>query len=419
MSKRPGVLLAMLFLISVFNYLDRQVMAILQEPIRHELHLTDTQLGALSLSFGLVYALFALPIGRLADQISRKRILLFSVAAWSMVTIATAFAASFPALLVARMSVSIGEAGVNPTAHSMIADTFPPEKRPLAVSVFAIGIPIGIMLTIALGGLIAEAVGWRNTFLCFGIPGFILAVIFQFGVAEPARGGSDGISHARPALPLRPTLLRLARSRSFMLVATGATCQAMAGFSVAYWIPSYYIRAYGLPTGTVALYVGPIFGIGGLIGMLLSAALASWLSRRDIRWQSWVPAISSLCASAIFIGVLFAPSFEASVALLFFFTVFANSFVGITDALVQSVVPLAMRGLAAAVKTSMLNLVGFGLGTQLTGALSDAFNTATDGEGLRYALSAITLGAVVAVILYLLSARHLVTDLESALRESR
>ncbi len=418
MSQNPYYLLGLLFLISVINFLDRQVLSILQEDIRADLALTDSQLGLLALGFGVLYAVFALPVGRLADSHSRKGILLACLTLWSAVTSATALVQSFVALLAARMGVAVGEAGVNPTAHSMIADRFSLTERATAIAVYGAGVPVGLMLSITLGGLIADSYGWRYTFLFFGLPGLALAIFFYLTVAEPERGEADGLKRVADQKSMWQTLRRLAHSKAYVFIVAGATAQALVGYSTLHWLPSFYIRAFDLTPSDVAVSLGPLIGVTGLVGILATAYLGDRLARRDIRWYAWVLAASMAISYPFYVLALQADSFQISLGMIAVPLFFATAFLGISNALVQSLVPVRMRGMAAAVKTICLNIVGFGVGGQVVGVLSDALSTTTAGDGLKSALTIVVTANLVALILYLISAVYLKTDIETARADS-
>ena len=176
----------MLFFVSVLNFLDRQVLAIVQEDIKLELGLSDSQLGMLALAFGAVHGLSALPVGRLADRFSRKKVLLGCLTVWSSITLLTGFVSSFGQLLATRIGVAMGEAGVTPTTYAMISDRFPLRQRARAIAAVAVGTPVGLMLSLLLGGLIADSLGWRMTFVLFGAPGLLLAAVIYFTLKGPA-----------------------------------------------------------------------------------------------------------------------------------------------------------------------------------------------------------------------------------------
>ncbi|MCW8926271.1 MAG: MFS transporter, partial [Xanthomonadales bacterium] len=181
--------LAVLTLVYTFNFIDRQLLVILQEPVKADLGLSDTQLGLLTgFAFAVFYVVCGIPIARWADKSVRRSIIAFSLAVWSFMTAISGMTQNFLQLLLARMGVGVGEAGGSPPAHSMISDIFKPTFRATALSIYSIGIYIGILIGFLLGGWIAEFFGWRLAFLVVGVPGLILALVVRFSVQEPVRG---------------------------------------------------------------------------------------------------------------------------------------------------------------------------------------------------------------------------------------
>ena len=185
--------LAIIFVTAVFNFIDRQILSILQEPIKNEFDLDDSQVGSLSLVFTVFYVGLAIPLARLADTTVRRNMLAICLSVWSLMTALCGMAQSFWHLAVARAGVGAGEAGGAPICHSMIADYFPPENRATALSVYAMGVPVGIMLGLVIGGVVAENFGWRMAFLVVGLPGLLLALVIYFTVREPPRGLSENL----------------------------------------------------------------------------------------------------------------------------------------------------------------------------------------------------------------------------------
>ena len=419
MKTNPNYLLFIVFLLSVINFLDRQVLSILQEDIKVDLSLNDSQLGMLALGFGVFYAVFALPIGRMADRFQRKTIILACLSLWSVVTSATALVQGFGTLLAARMGVAIGEAGAGPISHSMIADKFPVERRATAIAIYGAGVPVGLMLSILLGGLIAEAFGWRMTFLFFGIPGLLLAILFFLTVSEPERGSADGLSEVTEAPPLKQAVTQILSSKGFVLIVAGATAQAMVGYSMLHWLPSYFIRTYGLSVSDVAVKLGPIIGGTGLVGVLVTAAVADYLGKKDRRWYAWVLALSMVVAFPFYCAAILVKDFNLSLVLIAVPLFTGTAFLGISNALVQSLVPVRTRALSSAMKTICLNIFGFGLGGQLVGLLSDAYASDVSGEGLGFGLITVGLFNLVAMIFYLFSAKYLDADIERAVTLSK
>lgn len=406
--------LFMMFLISLLNYLDRQVLSIVQEDVKADLLLTDSQLGRLALVFGLMHALFAIPIGRVADRKPRKNILAACLVVWSGFTALCGAVGNYFLLLLARMGVGLGEAGVTPTSYSLVSDKFPLNRRATALAVLGLGIPIGSMLSLIIGGALTESIGWRMTFVVFGIPGFILALIFMLTVQAPVRGGADKIVKTKQS-KLGETFRYLFTSRSFLLVFFGATLNAMMGYSMLSWMPSFYIREFNLTPGEVGLTYGLVLGGVGLVSILSSAYLADTLGKKDVRWYSWIMGISILLSTPLTYLALTGTTFYSSLAFFALGTFFAQATLAITNALIQSTAPVQMRGVASAIKTTGLSFLGYGLGGYIIGILSDYFATDNPGEGLKQALIYGLVFFAISGILFLLSATNLKKDIEEAI----
>jgi MFS family permease len=412
-SSSGNYLLALLFAVSVINFLDRQILSIVQEDVKVDLSLTDSQLGFLALAFGLVHALFALPIGRIADRVPRKGVLVVCLTVWSSITALGGLVANYSQLVLVRMGVALGEAGVTPTAYSMISDKFPVKRRAFAMAICNACIPIGLMFSLLLGGLIADNFGWRWAFVLFGVPGIFVALLLAFTVKAPERGESDGIKQIQQT-DFVATLKHLLTTPTFLFVLLGSATKSVAAQGVGQWIPTYYIRKFDLSMGEVGATLGPLFGITGLIGLLIASYLADRLSQRDIRWYAWIVAGSNALVFPFLIVSLLAGEYLLS---LLFFSVSllsGNAMLAISNALVQSTAPVQMRGMASAMKTTMLSFVGFGLGGTLTGVLSDVFSTDDPSQGLMISLMIVGSAHLVAAVLFMISARTLQRDVDAA-----
>lgn len=412
-SESPNYFLFIMFLISLLNYLDRQVLSIVQEDVKADLLLTDSQLGRLVLVFGLAHALFAIPIGRVADRRPRKNILATCLAVWSGFTAFCGMVSSYTLLLIGRMGVGLGEAGVTPTSYSLVSDKFPLSKRATAIAFLGLGIPIGSMLSLIIGGVLTESIGWRMTFVVFGVPGFLVALLFLLTVKAPNRGGADKIKKTKQS-GLGETFRYLFTSRSYVLVFLGATFNAMMRYSILSWMPSFYIRAFNLTPSEVGLTYGLVLGGVGLISILSSAYLADYLGQKDVRWYAWIMAIAIFTATPLTYLALVGKTFYSSLTFFAISTFFAQATLAITNALIQSTAPVQMRGVASAAKTTGLSFVGYGLGGYIIGVMSDYFDTNHPGEGLKQALIYGLGFFVISSVLFLLSANRLKKDIEEA-----
>ena len=405
--------LVLLTLGYVFNFVDRQVMTILIEPIKTEFGATDTQMGLLSgLAFALFYATLGIPVARLADRWSRRNVLAISMTTWSAITALCATATGFWHLLLLRIGVGIGEAGGTPPSQSLLADYFPPEKRAFAQGVLATAPNIGILVGLFGGALIAEAYGWRSVFLIFGIPGVLLAVLIQLTIKEPPK-----VREAQSQVDqgLFSALGRIVRLPSFTHIMVGVGFTGIAGYGLGVWSPSFLVRVHGMSLVDAGLYLGLIGVFGGGFGTIFSGLLVDALARRDARWQLWVPAIGIFIALPTQLAFLLWPvdhrlavggAIDIPFALIFMglSAIFASFWIAPSYAAVQNLVPQYWRTQASALMLLAINLLGMGLGPLVVGLLSDAL-VSYGAESVRYALAIGVSVSVVGGIAYLRGSR--------------
>ena len=384
-----------LFLLTVayfFSYMDRQILAILQEDIRAELLLSDTQLGLLAgFAFAIFYATLGLPVARLADRGNRVTIITIALTIWSGMTAVCGLAQNFVQLLLARIGVGIGEAGSSPPSHSIIADLYPPEKRAGAMGIYSLGVVLGAAGGTMIGGTLAHFWGWRTAMFAVGIPGILLAIVIKLFVVEPPRGMSDP-AHAAASAKEMPAFgagfRSLFANRAAVHLVMGVTITSLIGYGQTAFGPSFIIRNMGLNKLEIASIVAPVGAVCGTI----SAVMGGWLANKAAeRWglhaQAWLVLVMKgvgLPLSFVFfmstnpwVGI---PIYWASLLLV-------NSYLGPTFALIQGLAPLRMRALWAAVTLLVINLIGLGLGPTLIGVISDALKPSLgDGEALRWAM---------------------------------
>ena len=386
--------LALLTLGYVFNFVDRQVMTILIEPIKMEFGASDTQMGLLSgLAFALFYATLGIPVARLADRWSRRNVLAISMTTWSAVTALCATATGFWHLLLLRIGVGIGEAGGTPPSQSLLADYFPPEKRAFAQGILATAPNIGILVGLFGGALIAEAYGWRSVFLVFGIPGVLLAILIQLTIKEPLKATA---SASEEGAGLFSTLGNIFRLPSFAHIMVGVGFTGIAGYGLGVWSPSFLVRVHNMSLVDAGLYLGLIGVFGGGLGTISSGLLVDRLARRDKRWQLWLPAIGIFLALPTQLAFLLWPAehrlvmgdVDVPFALVFMAlsAVFASFWIAPSYAAVQNLVPQYWRTQASALMLLAINLLGMGLGPLLVGILSDLLSQFGDSS-VRYGLS--------------------------------
>jgi len=405
---RPGYrnyVLLILTLGYVFNFVDRQVMTILLEPIKAEFGASDTQMGLISgLAFALFYATLGVPVARLADRWSRRNVLALSMTTWSAVTAACGVAGSFWQLALLRIGVGIGEAGGTPPSQSLITDYFPPERRAFAQGVLATAPNIGVLVGLFGGALIAEAYGWRNVFFVFGLPGIVLALLLYFTVREPEKPRVTAVNDGS----LWAAITGIFSLPSFLAIAFGVGFAAIPGYGLGVWSPSFLVRVHGMSLVDAGLWLGVIGVIGGSVGTILSGILVDKLAVRDTRWQLRIPALGLLLAmplQALFLlwpegSVFLVGTKVVPVALLFMAlsAIFACFWIAPSYAAVQNLVPGHWRTQASALLLLVFNLLGLGLGPLMVGMLSDAL-AHMGAQSVRWALvSSLSMGLVAAAV---------------------
>ena len=411
-SRVAGYGLFMLTLVYAFNFVDRQILVILQEPIKNDMGLSDAQLGLLSgFSFAVVYVLAGIPIAYWADRTNRRNIIAAALTVWSGMTALSGLAQNYTHLLLARIGVGIGEAGGSPPAHSMISDYYPPERRGTALAIYSTGVHVGVLLGFIIGGFVSQVYGWRVAFMSVGIPGVLFAVVFLLTVKEPRRGRWESSAEAayKPTMRETSKLLRSYRSFWYLAGATGLT--AFAGYGNGNFAPSFLIRNHGFSVAEVGVVLAIFGGGGGLLGTFLGGFLSDRLAVADKRWYLWVPAIAGCLAVPLGFPYLLLDNTVAVIACLFLVTITLNTYLGPCLAISHSLVPPAMRALTSAVLFLVLNTIGLGLGPLTVGLLSDFYAGYFGDDSLRYAMLTVGVLSAPAIVLFLLAARHLPGDL--------
>ena len=404
--------LGVLVVVYTFNFIDRQILSILLEPIKQDLGLSDSALGMLTgFAFALFYATLGIPIARFADRSNRRNLIAWALAIWSAMTAVSGLAQNFWHLLLARIGVGVGEAGCSPPAHSMLADYFPTENRATALGIYSLGIPFGILFGFIAGGWLNEFFGWRVAFFIVGVPGLLLAILVRFTLREPPRGMAEG----RVADEEQPTIMETFRflwsKRSFRHMAVGGGLTAFVGYGVITWVPSFLIRSYGMTTGDVGTYLGLILGIPGGIGIALGGYLADRYGARNTRWYLWIVSVALIASTPLFFGVYLSNTAFASLMFLILPILLGNFYQATTFSQTQGLVSLRMRSVAAAVLLFILNMIGLGAGPQAVGILSDILQPSYGDESLRYALLILSTVQVWAAYHYYQAGKSLKDDL--------
>jgi predicted MFS family arabinose efflux permease len=387
------LLLWTLLVVYVLNFLDRSIVSILAEPIKRDLGLSDTQLGLMTgLAFALFYAVLGIPIARHVDRPAANRVSLISISLilWSLMTAVSGLAQNFGQLLLARIGVGVGEAGCTPAAHSLISDMVPIERRSSAIAFYGLGIPIGSLLGVAIGGVLADTVGWRTAFLVVGMPGVIMAGVVWLLLRDPRRrSAAVALRAATPAVPQLSTKAAIAAvlgNRAYLLVAAGAGFVAFLSYGKALWTLIFFMRTHGLSASQMGLWGGIILGLSGLFGTWAGGWLADRYGRRDRRHLLTGPAIGMTVAAPILFLAYTVDSWQVALALLVIPTALNSLYYGPAYATVQLLVVPQARAMATAMLIFAQNLIGLGLGPLLFGMMSDGFKPLAGGDSVRWVL---------------------------------
>jgi MFS family permease len=397
--------LFILVVVYIFNFIDRQIVNILQEDIKAELNLLDWQLGTMTgLAFAFVYCFFGIPVARIADSTSRKAVVTVSLAVWSGFTALCGLATNYITLLGARMGVGLGEAGGSPPAHAMISDLYEKEKRGRALAIYSAGLYAGTLLGYYLGGWLSDALSWRQAFFVVGIPGVIFAIITWTTMREPIRGLS-GTKPSTEKVTFLQSFRKLWSLKSFRFYSIATGAGTFVTYGLGNWMPSFLPRTFGewsmpemqnmvglcgaemvngvrqlaadctaMSKTEIGLFYGTVSGIGGAIGTIAGGYLADRFGARDRRWFLWVPMWGKLIGAPLFVGALLAPTAELSLILYFPAITLAAMYLGPSLAITHHLVPASMRAMSSAVLFFILNILGLGTGPFVVGAMSDWIN---------------------------------------------
>ena len=411
-------MLWILLVVYIFNFLDRQIVNILAEPIKRDLGLSDTELGLLAgPAFAFLYALLGIPIARYADKdgSNRVRLIALALAIWSAMTAVCGLAQNFVQLLFARIGVGIGEAGCTPAAHSLISDSVAPEKRSSAIAFYGLGVPIGSLLGLVIGGIVNDLYGWRIALMLVGAPGLLLALAVLVFMREPRhlRAAETAVA-ARPAqLSTGDALREIFASRAFVYILIASSVVAFLGYGKALWTISFFIRSHGLSTTEAGLSMAVVLGLAGVLGTWLGGKMADKFGARDKRHILTFPAYGmAVAAPVLFLGYDM-EDWRVAAALLIIPTILNSAYYGPAYACVQGLARPQARAVAASIMLFGQNLIGLGFGPFLFGVLSDALEPVAGQESVRWVLyGAAWLGLIPAFFFWRASLR-LTAELKS------
>jgi len=405
-APRARIVLALLLLAYIFNFLDRQILGILAPAIKADLHLSDTEFGAIGgLAFALLYAVLGVPLAYLADRTSRSAVVAGSLAVWSGFTALCGVATGYWQLFLFRLGVGIGEAGGVAPCYALIADYFPSARRARALAIFSLGVPIGLGSGSFIGAYLAEWFGWRSAFLIMGIAGILLAPLIKYAVRDLPRPAP-----VTDAVPLMQVFPIVARKPTFWLMAFAASMSSLCGYGLAVWTPSVLIRSYHLDLITTGNFLASLLIIGGCTGVFMGGWLADRLGAMDKGWYAKLPTIAWLITAPTFALGLMVPSLWLAWPLLLIPNALNILWLGPVVTAVQHLVPQPMRATASASFLFINNLIGLGVGPLLIGGISDALKSTYGAESLRYAAVGCTAFYLVAALLMLFAIKRLRTD---------
>ena len=414
--------LALLFLGYALNAMDRGILGLLVEPIRHEFNATDTQLGFLGgIAFAIFYSFFGIPIAVWADRSNRKNILALAVFLWSGMTALCGAAVNFLMLVFTRVGTAVGEAGGTPPSHSLIADYFPISKRATAISIYMTAIPVGTMMGSLLGGWGNEFFNWRITFMLAGLPGLILAPIIFLTIREPARGLSDHSAAKTGSdsshLSVFDAFKFMWQHKSFRHLSLANAIHALVFYAAATFNPAYLMRSHGMSSGDIGTLIAVLQGIG-ISGTFFGGLFADKLNvkHNDSRWYFWI------CGLSVVIGIPFqmiaylGPNLVIVVPAFLMAVILNNVFFGPSYAMTQALASLRMRAMAASVMLFIQTMIGYNFGPLFAGIISDHLAPMAGEDSLKYAMAIIVLFEIWAAIHYFCGARYLRSDLNTTKR---
>ena len=406
--------LGLLTLISMFNYLDRNLLGAVLPLVKAEMHLSDTVLGLLTgLVFILFYSLAGIPIASLADRSNRRTIIAAGFGFWSLMTVATGLAANAWQVGVARFLMGAGEACSLAPSSSMISDLFGRHRRALALAILSSSFALRSILFLPVVGWMSDHYGWRTVYVAAGVPGVLVAALFFFTVREPARKVTPGASDAR--VPMASAIRFLCGSRAFVLMVLAGGFMGGAIYGAGAWVTTFLVRVHHLSLTQIGVQFGPARGIVGGAGIILAGLAADRLGRLDGRWRAWAPA--AFCLALAPAQALFTLSDSALgwVGGLMGMSFLLTAYQGPAYAAVINVAPTRMRAVAISILALATGLIGL-LGPLLVGVLNDRLHAGLGDAAIRYSMLVVGASGALGGLCFLGAARFLDADVERATR---
>jgi predicted MFS family arabinose efflux permease len=399
-------------LIYAVNIADRYVVSTVLEPIRLDLKLSDAGVAFLSgTPLAFFYVVFGIGISWLADRANRRNILAISLITWSAFTAVCGYSANYWQFLLARIGVGVGEAGGTPTSTAIVSDCFPPDRRPMAMTILALGAPIGAYLGADMAGAVANAYTWRAAFIALGLPGLALGLLVYLSVKEPPRGRLDAVVEEEKASLWDSTKFLWQQKAAFHIVMGGGLC-ALWGWGLIFWTPAFLQRAYNLNVGQAGAVTGNIHLIGGSAATLFTAWLLSRPSMADPRRVMWLLMSGVGLATVPSIVAYATHSLHVAEAMFCLFIPAIYFYIGPCFGLLNNLAPCRMRNVFIAISLLVANIFNLVVAPQGVGMLSDWFagGHATDAESLRAALLVLAPTGFWATLHLYLASRTIVAD---------
>lgn len=386
---RPAYTLAILTLLSALAFMDRQILAVLIQPVKLEFGLSDLQIGLVTgLGFALTFGLLGVPLGRLADRRERRSLVVWCRGAGGLLAALGGASVGFWSLMFTRAGGALSDAGGSPASMAMLADLYPPAQRSRAMSVFSTSGSLGALMALVLGAWLAQHYGWRITVVLIGCSSLLMALLLRWTVREPLRVITAHVAHATIEIPRQGAVAAVWAEPVTRWLIIGAACALLAGFSFGAWNTALLVRHHGLSLQHAG-WISGAAAMASIFGSLISGTLTDRLARRDLRWQLGVPVLGLGLALPCGLAYLMLPAgaLVPAAVLVASFAFFIPWWAAPTYAAMSLVVPSQRRATASAMVLLSGAIVGNGLGPILTGWLSDVLNARLGGDGLRYALA--------------------------------
>lgn len=400
-SKSSGLVVFGLTLASFFNYTDRNAIAVLIEPIKKSLSLTDTQVGLITgLAFALFYAIMGVPIARFADRGNKSRILVTCFVLWSVMTALSGAATTFLGLFVLRLLVGVGEAGCIPTSFAIISERFSANQRPFAISIFQAGGRLGVALGMAGAGVVGQFLGWRLALALVGAAGIPAAILVAWSLRGVDRPRTRQVAEFQ-----KTSLTTILRFPGFVPLVAAISLTSFANYGISQWVPAFFVRSHGASLAAVGVWIGLSSGLGGLAGTLAGGVAAGHLVKRHPNWDLWLPAAANVLAVPLFVAAFLSSTVMIATVFYFAATMVMTVGGGVALAAFQRFTEVEHRATANALMLMISALTGVGLGPVAVGFASDLMNAQLGVDSLRWALVVSSLALVAASYFYLMAGR--------------